>query len=115
MLCIPTHVRAHSDAPELVRAFCALLSELRRRGLGDGSDAAQAYRGVRWQYVWSRPFANADGSISYVHLFRHACHPATGEALAFGIRAAPEWWPDAGCAVLSPPKSEAKARLRLVS
>jgi hypothetical protein len=115
MLCIPTHVRVDAEAPELVRALCALLVDLRMRGLAIGSDVMQSHQDTSWQYLWSKPVRGADLSITYVHLFHHPCHPITGDALTLGVQASPRWWPDADCTVLSPPKSETKARLRLVS
>ena len=115
MLCIPTHVRATRDNPEIVRALCVLVAELRERGLTDGSDVAQPHRDARWQYLCSTPFRGDEGSIAYLHVFRHACHPATGEPLTLGVPAVSSWWPGADCEVLSPPKSGTKARLRLVS
>jgi hypothetical protein len=115
MLCIPTHVRVDAEAPELVRALCALLADLRACGLTAGSDVMQTHQDRSWQYLWSKPVRSADRSIGYVHLFHHPCHPATGEALTLAVEATPQWWPDADCTVLSPPKSKAKASLRLVS
>jgi hypothetical protein len=115
MLCIPTHVRTTSDDPELARALTALLAQLRARGLTKGSDVAQPHRGAQWRYVFSTPVGNDDGSIAYLHVFYHTCHPATSEPLALGVPAAPTWWPDARCEILSPRRSASRACLRLAS
>jgi hypothetical protein len=109
MRCIPTHVRAAPDDPERVRALCALVVELRARRLADEGGLA------RWQYLCSTPFGRKDGSVGYLHVFRDACNPDTGESLTLGIAAARSWWPHAGCEILSPPRSRMKAQLRLVS
>jgi hypothetical protein len=109
MRCIPTYVRVAPSDPELVRALCALVVELRARRLADDSGLAP------WRYLCSTPFGRDDGSVAYLHVFRHACHPATGAPVMLGIAAAPSWWPDAGYEILSPPRSRTKAQLRLVS
>jgi hypothetical protein len=115
MLCVPTRVRAAPDDPEMARALCGLLVELRRRELTDGSDITQTHRGVRWQYLCSMPFRNDNGSLAYLHLFHHACHAATDGPLTLGIPASPSWWPDSSSEILSPRTSRPTARLRLVS
>jgi hypothetical protein len=115
MRCIPTHVRMSSADPERPRAMCALLAELRTRHLDTGSDPMQIHQGVCWQYVCSTPFRRDDNAIIYLHVFYHAWHPVTDEPITIGIPATPAWWPDASCEMLSPPRSEPTARLRLVS
>jgi hypothetical protein len=115
MVCIPTHVRAAPDDPELVRAWCALLTDRRCLGLAEGSDAAEVNDGARWSYRYSTPYVGERGDIVYVHLFRHERRPATHEPLTIGIHAARGWWPDEGAQVLSPPRSRPTASLRLVS
>jgi hypothetical protein len=115
LLCIPTHVRAAREDPELVRAWCALLADLRCRGLTDGSDVAQMNRGARWRYLRSTPYRSARADIVYLHLFCHECHPATHESVTIGVHAGRNWWPDDTAEVLSPPRSEPTASLRLVS
>jgi hypothetical protein len=114
MLCVPTHVKAPADDPELTRATYSLLTELRAQGRFEDGDLAQPNAGQSWQYLCSTPFGRGDGSVAYLHIFRHACHPSTGRPLTIGIPAAASWWPGAGCVTLCPPKSATRARLRLV-
>ena len=109
MRCIPTYVRVPPKDPERVRALCALVVELCARHLAD----EEGHR--HWQYLCSTPFGREDGSVGYLHVFRHASHPTTGEPLTLGIAAARSWWPHEGCEILSPPRSRTKAQLRLVS
>lgn len=115
LLCIPTHVRAARDDPELARAWCALITELRRRRLADASDVDQANRLARWRYLCSTPYAHASGAIVYLHVFRHECHPATDAPVVIGIPAERSWWPDRTAELLSLPRSPPTAALRLVS
>jgi hypothetical protein len=115
MLCIPTHVRVPSDDPELARATYVLLTELRAQGRFEDGDLAQPNQGRSWQYLCSTPYGRADGSVAYLHIFRHACHPSTGRPLTLSVPATASWWPDAGCEILQLPKTTVRARLRLVS
>jgi hypothetical protein len=115
MLFIPTHVRVPADDPELARATYVLLTELRAQGRFEEGDLAQPNEGRSWQYLCSTPYGRADGSVAYLHIFRHACHPSTGRPLTLSVPATASWWPDAGCEILQLPKTTVRARLRLVS
>jgi len=115
MLCIPTLVRMPTSHPELARALCRLLHGLRERKLDNGSDSAQATGATRWLYSFSTPCRARDGSIGYLHVFRHAKYPTIGEPLTLTAAASHGWWPDATCRSLSPPRSGRRTHLSLVS
>ena len=90
--CIPTHVALASDDPEYAAAWMRLPEGLREAGLSDERDPRQPYRGDEWRYLCSIPRRHA-GEVSYVHVFGHGCHPATGGALTCAIAAREGWWP----------------------
>lgn len=53
--------------------WTAFAAELRARGLGDGTDLAQEYRGEVWQFMNFLP--DPDGTMWAE--FRHRRHPST--------------------------------------
>jgi hypothetical protein len=122
MRCVPTCAVMDEGDPELARARQQLrqrLSLLARHLIGAGdampqTDAAPPWDVLQWHYLGSAPWREDDGTIVYVHGFRHATMMMAGEPLAMAIAAAPGWWP-VGCGQRVPRRSAPRGKQRLVS
>jgi hypothetical protein len=122
MRCVPTCAVIDEGDAELAHARQQLrerLSLLARHlaGAGDAipqTAAAPKWDVLQWRYLGSAPWREDDGTIVYVHGFRHATMMMAGEPLAMAIPASPGWWP-VGCGQRAPRRSAPRGRLRLVS
>ena len=122
MRCVPTCAVMDEGDTELDRARRQLrerLSLLARHmtGAGDAipqSDVAPPWNVQQWHYLGSAPWREDDGTIVYVHGFRHATMVMAGEPLTLAIPASPGWWP-VGCGQRTPRRSAPRGKLRLVS
>jgi hypothetical protein len=76
--------------------------------------AAAPWNAQQWRYLGSAPCRADDGTIVYVHGFRHATMTLAGEPLALAVAASPGWWP-VGCGQRAPRRSAPRGKLRLVS
>ncbi len=120
MRCISTLAVMNNSDHELGTARYRLaeqLAEIRRgAGLGeeDATDLKSVWAEAGWVYVCSVPRREEDGTIGYVHLFRHRWAVAEGRNLSLAVLASPGWWP-VGCGSLAPRRSQARGALRLVS
>ena len=122
MRCVPTCAVMDEGDPELAQARRHLkerLSLLQRHltGAADAmpqNAAAPPWNLQQWHYLGSAPLREDDGTIVYVHGFRHATLTVAGEPLAMAIPASPGWWP-VGCGQRAPRRSAPRGRLRLVS
>jgi hypothetical protein len=122
MRCVPTCAVMDEIDPELARARQQLkerLSLLERHltGAADAmpqTDAAAPWNMQQWRYIGSAPWREDDGTVVYIHGFRHARLMVSGEPLAIAIPASPGWWP-VGCGQRDPRRSAPRGKLRLVS
>lgn len=69
-----------SESPELARAY----EELPGGGIAFHSGAAE-----QWHYLGTG--RTAEGT--FIHTFRHRCHPYTNERMYRTIKAMPTWFP----------------------
>jgi hypothetical protein len=122
MRCVPTCAVMDEGDPELAWARQQLrerLSLMARHLIGAAdampqTDHAVAWNVLQWRYLGSAPWREDDGTIVYVHGFRHATMMLAGEPFAMAIPASPGWWP-VGCAQRAPRRSPRRGTLRLVS
>lgn len=120
MRCVPTCAVMDEDDLELTQARKQLgerLSLLARQLAGDAmpqTNAAPPWDVQQWRYIGSAPWREDDGTIVYIHGFRHAKLMVAGEPLAMAIPASPGWWP-IGCGQRAPRRSAPRGNLRLVS
>jgi hypothetical protein len=122
MRCVPTCAVMDEGDSELGWARQQLrerLSLMARQlsGAADAmtaSDPALPWNVLQWRYLGSAPWREDDGTIVYLHGFRHATVTMAGEPLAMAVRASPGWWP-VGCGQRAPRRSAPRGRLRLVS
>jgi hypothetical protein len=110
---IPTHVVLTPADGELAAAWLRLVQHLRRRKLGDG-DPVQRHRGEEWRYLCSVPHRRDDGTIAYLHVFGHGCHPSTAAPMTAAVLASEGWWPTHQH-ILDPGRTWRAGRLRVVS
>lgn len=120
MRCISTLAVMNNTDHELAAARYRLAEQLAeiRRGAGlcedESADLKSVWAEAGWIYVCSVPRREEDGTIGYVHLFRHRWAAAEGRYLSLAVVASQGWWP-VGCGSLAPRRSEARGVLRLVS
>ena len=121
MRCVPTCAVMNEGDTELAWARGQLQERLSimARHLTGTADAMPLtgdvpWNMLQWRYLGSAPWREDDGTIIYVHGFRHATMVVAGEPLAMAIPASPGWWP-VGCSVRAPRRSTPRGKLRLVS
>jgi hypothetical protein len=122
MRCVPTCAVMDEGDAELARARAQLrerLALMARHLTGAADTMPQSgdplpWNVLQWRYLGSAPWREDDGTIVYVHGFRHATMAIAGEPLAMAIQASPGWWP-VGCSQRAPRRSAARGKLRLVS
>ena len=122
MRCVPTCAVMDEGDAELASARRQLQERLALMarhvtGTADAqpqSGGASPWNVGQWRYLGSAPWRRDDGTIVYVHGFRHATMTVAGEPLAMAIPASPNWWP-VGCSERAPRRSMPRGKLRLVS
>ena len=122
MRCVPTCAVMDEGDPELARAREQLrerLSLMAQHLIGANDamsqiDHAMPWNVLQWRYLGSAPWREDDGTIVYIHGFRHATMMLAGEPFAMAIPASPGWWP-VGCVQRAPRRSTRRGKLRLVS
>lgn len=122
MRCVPTCAVMDEGDAEFAWARQKLRERLSlmARHLSGAADAMSQtsadlpWNVLQWRYLGSAPWREDDGTIVYVHGFRHATMAMAGEPLAMAIPASPGWWP-VGCGQRTPRRSAPRGRLRLVS
>ena len=122
MRCVPTCAVMDEGDAELAWARAQLRERLAlmARHLTGAVDAmpqtgdALPWNVLQWRYLGSAPWREDDGTIVYIHGFRHATMMLAGEPFAMAIPASPDWWP-IGCGQRTPRRSAPRGKLRLVS
>ncbi len=122
MRCVPTCAVMDETDPELARARGQLRERLSllERQFGRAGDAMpDAGRDVpwherEWNYMGSAPWREDDGTIVYIHGFRHTRLTLDGGPFTMAILSSPGWWP-IGCGHRAPRRTAPRGQLRLVS
>lgn len=122
MRCVPTCAVMDETDVELARARQQLrerlfLLERHLGGAGDAMPEAHAnapWHEHEWKYIGSAPWREDDGTIVYVHGFRHMRLMRGDGPLAIAILSSPGWWP-VGCGHRNPRRTAPRGKLRLVS
>lgn len=125
MRSLPTFAAMPESDPERAIARRQLRQQLRllRESLGPAarsllSGEVSAWDEANWDYFASAPARAADGTICYLHFFRHGKINIGGAPLSLTIAASDGWWP-LGCTDVPPPHlgrtTASRPRLRLVS
>lgn len=122
MRCVPTCAVMDEGDAELAwgrRQLQERLALMARHFTGAADATPQTgdatpWNALQWHYLGSAPWREDDGTIVYVHGFRHATMAVAGEPLAMAIPASPGWWP-VGCSERAPRRSTPRGKLRLVS